>query len=406
MTTTDGSFTSHYVEADMDGERVGLTVWDSQGLERSLVDLQLREMITFIESKFEDTFTQEQKVSRAPGVKDSHIHCVLLLLDPVRLDSVVASKQSHATSNATAPSQPPAGLDDELNLLVMKTLVGKTTVIPVISKADSLTAPHMAFLKQSVWASIEASNLNPLEALGPEEDSQEEFDTDSDDPSSPNPDAIADQGTDDASFLDDSSLIDNLVDRSDSSIQSFNSQISASPPTTGDKPSKSSHTRQTSQTFLDQDDLYIPFSVLTPDPHAPNVKGRQFPWGVADPYDATHCDFVRLRDSVFTEWRTELRLAAREKWYENWRTSRLKRTPQRVRQTHGATPVAALPIEERSINGGARKNSAGGLSVGSLSLSPAGGSRSGSADKADRLLGTGVARTYGAGTVYVGGQKG
>lgn len=83
------SFTSHYLETEMDGERVGLTLWDSAGLEKNIVDLQLREMAAFVESKFEETFVEEQKVMRSPGVKDSHIHCVFLVLDPVRLDANV-----------------------------------------------------------------------------------------------------------------------------------------------------------------------------------------------------------------------------------------------------------------------------------------------------------------------------
>lgn len=54
-----GNFASTYVETEMEGERVGLTLWDSAGLEKSIVDLQLREMTTFIESKFEETFAEE-----------------------------------------------------------------------------------------------------------------------------------------------------------------------------------------------------------------------------------------------------------------------------------------------------------------------------------------------------------
>src|ERR1700722_14443261 len=45
-------FTSHYLETEFDGERVGLTLWDSQGLERDIIDLQLREITAFLESKF------------------------------------------------------------------------------------------------------------------------------------------------------------------------------------------------------------------------------------------------------------------------------------------------------------------------------------------------------------------
>ena len=38
------SFTSHYLETEIEGERIGVTLWDSKGLENNIVDLQLREM--------------------------------------------------------------------------------------------------------------------------------------------------------------------------------------------------------------------------------------------------------------------------------------------------------------------------------------------------------------------------
>ena len=70
---------------------------------------------------------------------------------------------------------------------------------------------------------------------------------------------------------------------------------------------------------------FLPMSVISPDSYEPGVVGRRFPWGFADPYNTEHCDFVRLKDAVFSEWRAELREASREVWYEGWRTSRLRR---------------------------------------------------------------------------------
>ncbi|KAG9821349.1 hypothetical protein KCU98_g2266, partial [Aureobasidium melanogenum] len=61
-TQIDSPFEPTYIETDVEGERIGLTLWDSQGLEKSIIDLQLRDLAAFIESKFEDTFTQESRV--------------------------------------------------------------------------------------------------------------------------------------------------------------------------------------------------------------------------------------------------------------------------------------------------------------------------------------------------------
>jgi len=71
---------------------------------------------------------------------------------------------------------------------------------------------------------------------------------------------------------------------------------------------------------------FIPLSIISPDGYEPGEPvGRVFPWGFADPYDETHCDFVTLKESVFAEWRQELREKSRIQWYESWRSDRLAR---------------------------------------------------------------------------------
>ncbi|KAF1819197.1 uncharacterized protein K489DRAFT_297466, partial [Dissoconium aciculare CBS 342.82] len=294
QTATSTSFTSHYLETETDGERVGLTIWDSVGLEKNIVDLQLREMTAFVEAKFEDTFVEEQKVMRSPGVRDTHIHCVFLILDPVRLDTTITASLAGGSGGKSANGS----LDNDLDLQVMRSLWGKTTVIPVIAKADTLTTGHMAYLKRAVWQSLKKSKLDPLEALeleGDEEDDSEE-DMDSD---------VEGEAAD--------------------IVPSLTAPVSST---------KKSHKRQSSLSALTLDDdiPYLPMSILSPDaydlpPYAranpTQPPGRRFPWGFADPNNSDHCDFGRLRDSIFSEWRSDLRELSRAKWYENWRTSRL-----------------------------------------------------------------------------------
>lgn len=314
-TSGKSSFTSHYLETEMDGERVGLTLWDSAGLEKNVVDLQLREMTAFVESKFEDTFVEEQKVMRSPGVKDTHIHCVLLILDPVNLDSTIAKSSAFKQNGSYAGS-----LDDDLDLQVMRALWGKTTVIPVISKADTLTVGHMTYLKRAVWESLKSAKLDPLEALELEDDAGSDFDSDED---------ATDSGVAEADDV----------------------------PTSKPKMHKRLSSVHSLQNLAEDDTPYLPMSILSPDiydlpPFAPKNKntkvGRRFAWGFADPHDPDHCDFGRLRDSVFLEWRSELRELSRSKWYENWRTSRLKNIPgSRQRVRGGVTPVAAVPRDGR-----------------------------------------------------------
>ncbi|KAF2763793.1 hypothetical protein EJ03DRAFT_332434 [Teratosphaeria nubilosa] len=332
------SFTSHYLEAEMDGERIGVTLWDSAGLEKHIIDLQLREMATFVEAKFEETFVEEQKVVRSPGFRDTHIHCAFLVLDPVRLDATTASQ-------TTGAGLPKGGLDDDLDLQVLRSLWGKTTVIPVISKADTLTTGHMSFLKRAVWDSLKSAKLDPLEALELEGDEEQDSDT------------LPEEDEDEES---DRRAVNDLPDSGDESDEN-----SASDAPVPKSKRSNGHNRQPSMAGTiassNGEELpYIPMSILSPDLYdlPPDTKtpkntrvGRSFPWGFADPYDPEHCDFTRLRDSIFSEWRGDLRDLSRTKWYENWRTSRLKNLPgskQRVRG--GVTPVASVPREGRTVS--------------------------------------------------------
>ena len=355
---SSGSFTSHYVETDFDGERVGLTIWDSQGMEKTIVDLQLREMTAFIESKFEETFAEEQKVQRTPGSKDTHIHCVFLLLDPGRLELNFHSHTNGYLNSTTSP----AGLDPELDLQVMKAMSGKTTVIPVISKADTLTQAHMAFLKRKVWDNIQKEKLDPLDALDLEA-SEDESEEDSEDQDTSDSDALPIQSPSamPGSFAgDDEDDSGDFTDPYPSSPYAKTASSATTPSPAGIIKQRS-HSRNASRTLGDEADpeeIYLPYALISPDPYDPKTIGRKFAWGVADPYNETHCDFVRLKESVFSEWRTELRSASREKWYENWRTSRLKRTPQSVRQRGGVTPSTMIPREGRRSSGGRKISSA------------------------------------------------
>lgn len=299
-----------------------MTLWDSAGLEKNVVDLQLREMTAFLESKFEETFSEEQKVVRSPGFKDTHIHCVFLVLDPVRLDSNVLA--------TTSTGQGAGGLDEDVDLQVLRALWGKTTVIPVISKADTLTVNHMNFLKRAVWQSVKGAKLNPLDALELDDDEDlDEEDEDDDD-------------------------------------ESFESAVS-----TG-KPKRSGHARQSSlSSTISDEDPYIPMSILSPDPYSmpPYTKfapksqseiGRRYAWGFASPFDPQHCDFIRLRDTIFSEWRGDLRELSRVKWYEQWRTSRLRHAPQaKTRSKVNPSVSQTLPVRESTDRQAVRNFSQG-----------------------------------------------
>lgn len=316
--TKSGNFIPHYIETEIDGERIGLTLWDSEGLETNVVDLQLREMSSFLESKFEETFTEEMKVVRAPGVQDTHIHCAFLIIDPSRLDKNIAAGRERAEYSQEAQNGKSGkvgprlvgGLDEDLDLSVLRTLQGKTTVVPVISKADTITTAHMMHLKNAVWDSLRKANLDPLEALGLDDESDAR-----------DYNRIDEQDEDDVESGSRGGNTPGL----DAPIQG---QEAPSPQSYKRLSSGSirQHKRQLSTDNISATDEipYLPLSIISPDIYEPSIVGRKFPWGLADPHNLEHCDFVRLKDAVFSEWRGELREASRELWYEGWRTSRLK----------------------------------------------------------------------------------
>lgn len=313
--STHGTFEPHYLETEIDGERVGLTLWDSEGLEKNAIDLQLRDMSHFLEAKFEDTFTEEMKVIRAPGVQDTHIHCAFLILDPTRIDrNLAAAKASSNIIGTGAKNQSTSrivgGLDEDFDLQVMRTLQGKTTVIPIISKADTITTAHMSYLKRTVWEGLRKANLDPLEALG----------LDDLEPESPAP-GFDEEDEDDLEVKD---LTDYPVQSPDAATPSKLSLSSPLRSTTAGK--------RFDPFEVSTETPYLPLSIISPDMYDPGVIGRKFPWGFADPMNAEHCDFVRLKESVFSEWRGDLREASREVWYEGWRTSRLKQREMRTSQ--------------------------------------------------------------------------
>ncbi|PWW73806.1 hypothetical protein C7212DRAFT_354136 [Tuber magnatum] len=284
------AFKSSYLETEIDGERIGLTLWDSEGLEKGVVDLQLRETVAFLESKFEDTFNEETKVIRAPGAKDTHVHCVFLLLDPARLTP--GNHYYNKKGDGDKPDQ--AGLDDDLDIAVLRALHGKTTVVPVISKADNCTSRHMEGLKKLVRQGLERAGIDPLEALELELAEWEEEEDIREPRAKRGSLAEADEG---------SSSSDE--DAPQSSNKSATSSISTSRKAKG----------------LNS---FLPLSVISPDGYEPGEKvGRHFPWGFADPYNEAHCDFVKLKEAVFGDWRGDLREKSRDVWYENWRSDRL-----------------------------------------------------------------------------------
>ena len=160
----------------------------------------------------------------------------------------------------------------------------------------------MARQTQALKRSV--AGLDPLEALGLDEGDDSRIDS-----------SRIDEGNEDEDSEEEKASGDDLPIQTPEADTTPNSK----------RHSSGSVRRRSTRTTDDPEELpYLPLSIISPDMYEPGVIGRKFPWGFADPMNAEHCDFVRLKESVFSEWRGELREASRELWYEGWRTSRLK----------------------------------------------------------------------------------
>jgi len=231
-------------------------------------------------------------------------------------------------------------------------------VIPVISKADTVTEAHMRHLKKMVWDTLKRAKLDPLEALHLDEDEDEDPDR---------LDERDEEGYESHSDGDaNSDVLDKVLERSSSeaarSVASSSSSKSHSPPTSPPSARKGHSRKPSAMSVSIQAETteapFLPLSIISPDPYEPDIVGRRFPWGFANPYDPEHCDFIKLRESVFSEWRGELREASRDQWYEGWRTNRLEKGTSRRRIATSDGP-APKQLSIPGVNGRASSAGAG-----------------------------------------------
>lgn len=324
-------FSSHYLETKIDNEHFGVTIWDSEGLIPSMIDLQLRDIVTFLESKFEETYDEEVKLARDPGARDTRVHCVFLLLDPVRIGlkmatsrGAMAKEEDFLNGAALARANVTGGLDDKFDLQALRMLCEKTTVIPVVSKADTVTLAHMSYLKRAVWESIKANALDPFDIIigNSPESSQLSL-------SSGNPESR---------YSDD----DEMATKAEKEKQS-SSKANDKKPSTIYTPAEAGNLSHRIHDPTNHMTPILPLSIISPDTtYDQGFPGRKFPWGAAQTDNPLHCDFSKLKQLIFIEWRDEMREASRVLWYERWRTARLDRW-NTSRLEIGRRPGRGLP---------------------------------------------------------------
>lgn len=134
------------------GVRLQLTVVDTPGFGDNVDNTDCwNAVIKYIDNKFEDYLNAESRVKRCT-VQDSRVHCCLYFIAP--------------TGHGLKP----------LDIEFMKKLHGKVNIVPVIAKADTLTAEECAKFKKTILKEIDDNNINVYRfpALG-DDDSENEL---------------------------------------------------------------------------------------------------------------------------------------------------------------------------------------------------------------------------------------
>ncbi|KAF8637318.1 hypothetical protein AX16_010846 [Volvariella volvacea WC 439] len=68
------------------------------------------------------------------------------------------------------------------------------------------------------------------------------------------------------------------------------------------------------------------------------IRGRSYPWGIAEVDNPLHCDFTRLRGAILGSHLTDLKSLTEDVLYETYRTEKLSRTLNSTRESSQLQP--------------------------------------------------------------------
>lgn len=212
-------------------------------------------IIEFIESKYEDFLNSEARVTRKV-TPDQRVHCCLYFIQP----------SGHGLKS--------------LDIEFMKRLCDKVNIIPVIAKADTLTADECNLFKKQILNEIAQHKIKIYEFPDTSEEDEEH------------------------------KLNKSLKDRVPFAVVGSNTVIEVD----GKK-----------------------------------VRGRRYPWGIAEVENLEHCDFIALRNMVIRTHLQDLKDVTNNVHYENYRCRKLAGLgadgkPTRVSNKN---PLAQMDEEKR-----------------------------------------------------------
>ena len=131
---------SFEMEGDESGDRLFVEAIDTPGFSDDIdPEVRLKEIQSHLEQAFDEVFAEEQRVRRNPKFEEHRVHALLYFVEPTGLGL--------------------KSFDAEF----MKRLAERVNVIPVIAKADGLTASEKAAFKRRLMDDIHSHGIKTFD---------------------------------------------------------------------------------------------------------------------------------------------------------------------------------------------------------------------------------------------------
>ncbi|GJJ68614.1 hypothetical protein EMPS_00960 [Entomortierella parvispora] len=332
-------------EIEESAEKINLTLVDTPGFLGSdeVVDAHCDEIIAYLEYQFDLTLAEERKVRRNPKATDNQIHACLYFID----------------HSSTRPGLSAA------DIRILQRLGTRVNLIPVLSRADTLTRAQTKKLKQAILKDAALHQIQFFQFLSPklakkllqQQGGTEDHEQKKKRNSRPGP------GDDEEAEENGEGEEEEEEDDEDEDEDEWD------PETLEEKAHLQSLAPFT--VIAKEEDVEIK------DKQGKPVQGREFPWGVLNCFDSDHCDLSSLRSALLSSHRQELKEITFGYFYEKYRTEKLlARTKSQhlqfqQQQLQSAGSTASLNNNNKTAllkNGGTLTPKESMLSVGSGSI--------------------------------------
>ncbi|KAG1383392.1 hypothetical protein G6F61_001412 [Rhizopus arrhizus] len=297
------------------GKRTALTFIDTPGLS-SPVFQQLQSLTSYIDSQYSRTLAEESKLQRNAKAVDTHVHACLYFI-------VCAGFQ---------------GLS-EVDKFILKVLSSRVNVIPILSKADTLTSAQHQWLKEKIKEEIFNVHHIPVYGYIQVEDREEdEYGKDDE-----NDIKYTNFDKKDEAHLPKiiNMLQDCMLEDMDEDACAMLEYLHTMPFSmisyeesfeTGRPIEIRSHEIsgcQTSTESLQENynnsvaNIINSFEKTQTMINHKQTLGRHYPWSIVECCNPDHCDFLLLKRMLLSTHRDMLKIDTSECFYENYRTQQL-----------------------------------------------------------------------------------